>query len=323
MDVLFSNFINNFTKNSFFEAVAILFWALLLCILASFMSFVFFQLTKIFQKFVLSNLNNAQEFDEKTNQTPSSILYILFLTMTFVPFILIFALIPYSKGFIILNSNLSSLIFLTFLLLAFASSLFLSLFTFDTKKTDCIKNTFKGLLFFIPLSFSVLSVIVQSSSFNLNDIVVAQVFDKGFSNLFLFNNPVGFLTFLFSALFIFKYIETNKTNTWNEYFDNLFLSLITLFGVTLFLGGYLAPFDFYLANLFNFGFQLTTFLIFVEQFVWLVLKFVLLEFGLIFLYNKVKKYNFSIKKAALILSSISIINFVVISILRYFSTGSF
>ena len=60
MDVLFSNFINNFTKNSFFEAVAILFWALLLCILASFMSFVFFQLTKMFQKFVLSILNNYQ-----------------------------------------------------------------------------------------------------------------------------------------------------------------------------------------------------------------------------------------------------------------------
>lgn len=323
MDVLFSNFINNFTKNSLFEAVAILLWALLLCFLASLMSFVFFQLTKMLQKFVLSNLNNVKEFDEKKKQIPSSILYILFLTMTFVPFILIFSLIPYSKGFIILNSNLSSLIALTFLLLAFASSLFLPLFTFDTKKTDCIKNTFKGLLFFIPLNFSVLSVIVQSSSFNLNDIVVSQVFDKGFSNWFLLNNLFGFLAFLFSALFIFKFIETNKTNAWNEYFDNLFLSLITLFGVTLFLGGYLAPFDFYLANLFDLGFQLTTFLIFVEQFVWLVLKFVLLEFCLIFLYNKLRKYDFSIKKTTLILSGVSITNFVVISILRYFSTGSF
>ncbi len=65
MDVLFSNFINNFTKNSLFEAVAILLWALLLCFLASLMSFVFFQLTKMLQKFVLSNLNNVKEFDER------------------------------------------------------------------------------------------------------------------------------------------------------------------------------------------------------------------------------------------------------------------
>ena len=321
MDVLFSNFINNFTKNSFFEAIGIVFWSLLLSFLTCIMAYAFFKLTKFVQKYVL--VANNIDISNNQNQQQASILYILFLTVVFVPYILIFALIPYSKGFIILNSNLSSLICLTFLLLSFASSLFLPLFTVDTNKTDCIKNIFKALIFFIPLNFSILSTIVQSSSLNLNDIITSQVYDKAFSSWYLFNNPFGFLVFVFSTVFIMKYIYINKENKWNKYFNTFFLSLVTLLAVTLFLGGYLAPFDFYLSNLFNFGFQLTTFLIFVEQFVWLVLKFIILEFGLIFLYKKVKKYDFSIKKIALILSSISIINFIIISIFKYFSTGSF
>lgn len=324
MDVLFSNFINNFPKNSFFEVTGVVFWSLFLSFLTVIMAYVFFKLTKFIQKYVL--VANNIDIPNNQNSQQTSILYILFLTIIFVPYILIFALIPYSKGFIILNSNLSSLICLTFLLLSFASSLFLPLFTIDTidtKKTDCIKNIFKALIFFIPLSFSILSTIIQSSSFNLNDIITSQIYDKAFSSWYLFNNPFGFFIFVFSTVFIMRYICINKENKWNEYFNIFFQSLITLLALTLFLGGYLAPFDFYLSNLFNFSSQLTTFLIFVEQFIWLVLKFIILEFGLIFLYKKVKKYNFSIKKIALILSSISIINFIIISIFKYFSTGSF
>lgn len=321
MDVLFSNFINNFTKNSLFEAAGVVFWSLFLSFLTAIMAYAFFKLTKFAQKYIL--VANDINISNNQNSQQVSILYILFLTIVFVPYILIFALIPYSKGFIILNSNLSSLICLTFLLLSFASSLFLPLFTVDTKKTDCIKNIFKALIFFIPLNFSILSTIVQSSSFNLNDIITSQVYDKGFSSWYLFNNPFGFLVFLLSTVFIMKYIYMNKANKWNDYFITFFLSLITLIAVTLFLGGYLAPFDFYFTNLLFNNQTSGVIFIFMEQFIWLVLKFIILLFGLIFLYNKLTKHDFSIKKTALILSSISIINFIIISIFKYFSTGSF
>lgn len=321
MDVLFSNFINNFTKNSFFEAAGVVFWSLLLSFITGIISYAFFKLTKIIQKYMLvSNDTNISSYE---NSQQISILYILFLTIVFVPYILIFALIPYSKGFIILNSNLSSLICLTFLLLSFASSLFLPLFTIDTKKTDCIKNIFKALIFFIPLNFSILSTIVLSSSFNLNDIVTAQVYDRGVSNWYLFNNPIGFLIFLFSSAFIMKYIHINKESKWNNYFNIFFLSLITLMAVTLFFGGYLSPFDFYFTNLIFNNAKTSVIFIFIEQFIWLILKFIILLFILIFLYNKITKYNFSIKKATFILCAISILNFVIISIFKYFSTGNF
>lgn len=321
MDVIFSNFINNFTKNSFVEAAGIIFWSLLLSFISGVVAYTFFKLTKIIQKYML--VSNDTNISGSQNSQQPSILYILFLTVVFVPYILIFALIPYSKGFIVLNSNLSLLICLTFLLLSFASSLFLPLFTTDTNKTDCIKNIFKALIFFIPLNFSILSTIVLSSSFNLNDIVTAQVYDKGVSSWFVFNNPIGFLMFLFSSVFIMKYIYMNRASNLNNYFNIFFMSLITLMAVTLFLGGYLAPFDFYFTNLFHIEAKLSTFLIFIEQFIWLVLKFIILEFGLIFLCKKIAKYDFSIKKATFVLSAISILNFVVISIFKYFSTGSF
>ncbi len=321
MDVLFSNFINNFTKNSFLEAIGLVSWSLLLCFLTCTMAYVFFKLTKFVQKYIL--VKNDIDMLNNQHSQQASILYILFLTIVFVPFILIFALIPYSNGFIILNSNLSSIICLTFLLLSFASSLFLPLFTIHPKKIDCIKNIFKALIFFIPLNFSILSIIIKSSSFNLNDIIMSQVYNRGVSNWYLFNNPFGFLVFLLSTVFIMKYIYMNKTNSWNNYFNIFFLTLITFFAVTLFLGGYFPPFDFYFTNLFKIESKLITFLIFIEQFIWLIFKFVISEFAIILLYKKISKYDFPIKKVTFVLSAISILNFVIISIFKYFSTGGF
>ena len=53
MDVLFSNFINNFTKNLFLEAIGLVSWSLLLCFLTCTMAYVFFKLTKFVQKYIL------------------------------------------------------------------------------------------------------------------------------------------------------------------------------------------------------------------------------------------------------------------------------
>ncbi len=321
MDVLFSNFINNFTRNSILEACGIIFWCLFLVLLTFIMSFIFFHLTKtIYKKFF--SLNKEELLIYKNVPSNINFIYILFLTMVFVPYILIYALMPYSKGFIILNSQLSSLICLTALLLSFSSSIFLSLLEHSKERVNYIKNIFKAFIFFIPLNFSVLCSVIQSSSFNLNEIILSQVSGKILSNFYFINNITGFIVFILSSIFILKYINLNNQSFWNSCFNIFFTSSISILCIIFFFGGYLSPFDFYFTNLFVFNSNISTFFIFVEQFIWLLIKFIILLFILIKMYNKIKMYNISIKKAAFILSAIGILNFVVVSIIKYFSTGN-
>ena len=158
--------------------------------------------------------------------------------------------------------------------------------------------------------------------FNLNEIILSQVSGKILSNFYFINNITGFIVFILSSIFILKYINLNNQSFWNSCFNIFFTSSISILCIIFFFGGYLSPFDFYFTNLFVFNSNISTFFIFVEQFIWLLIKFIILLFILIKMYNKIKMYNISIKKAAFILSAIGILNFVVVSIIKYFSTGN-
>lgn len=182
--------------------------------------------------------------------------FILAPIIIFVPTLLAYAVIPFGEGMIAADLNLGVFYFIAVSSLA-TLPLFLAGWASNNKYSllGGMRAVAQMVSYELPLIFSILGVIMIAGSMRMNDIVLAQ------SGLwFVFLQPVAFIIFFISALaelnrapFDLPEGETELTaGVFTEYspikfslfqmaeYGNIFI--MSGFMVTLFLGGWQAPF---------------------------------------------------------------------------------
>lgn len=211
--------------------------------------------------------------------------------LAFVPVMVVWGLIPFSSEFDFISSPVSALLFVTIasipilgiLLAGYASNNKYSLI-------GSVRAVAQAISYELPLIFVLLSVVVLSSSLNLRQIVLAQISIFPFCGWFIFPAFLGFLIVFICATaelnrcpFDLPEAESELVSGYNTEYSGMkfaffFLAeyammfIMCAFIATLFLGGFLSPFGFYLSErLINNEFWAHVFVYF-EQVFWIFLK---------------------------------------------------
>lgn len=211
--------------------------------------------------------------------------------LAFVPVMVVWGLIPFSSEFDFISSPVSALLFVTIasipilgiLLAGYASNNKYSLI-------GSVRAVAQAISYELPLIFVLLSVVVLSSSLNLRQIVLAQISIFPFCGWFIFPAFLGFLIVFICAIaelnrcpFDLPEAESELVSGYNTEYSGMkfaffFLAeyammfIMCAFIATLFLGGFLSPFGFYLSErLINNEFWAHVFVYF-EQVFWIFLK---------------------------------------------------
>lgn len=222
--------------------------------------------------------------------------------VAFVPVMVIWGLIPFSTEFDSMSFSVSALLYLVLasipvlgiLLAGYASNNKYSLI-------GSMRSVVQAISYELPMIFVLLSIVVLSSSMNLRQIVFAQ------SSIFPPNTPVcgyfifpaflGFIVFFICAVaelnrcpFDLPEAESELVSGYNTEYSGMkfaffFLAeyamtfIMCAFMATLFLGGFLSPFGFYISEKLVSNQHLASILVYFEQVFWIFLK----TFVLIFL----------------------------------------
>jgi len=230
----------------------------------------------------------------KENITPTGaekFMFNLAPLLAFVPVMVVWGLIPFSSEFDFISSPVSALLFVTIasipilgiLLAGYASNNKYSLI-------GAVRAVAQAISYELPLIFVLLSVVVLSSSLNLRQIVLAQISIFPFCGWFIFPAFLGFLIVFICAIaelnrcpFDLPEAESELVSGYNTEYSGMkfaffFLAeyammfIMCAFIATLFLGGFLSPFGFYLSEkLINNEFWAHVFVYF-EQVFWIFLK---------------------------------------------------
>lgn len=230
----------------------------------------------------------------KENITPTGAEKFMFNVaplLAFVPVMVVWGLIPFSSEFDFISSPVSALLFVTIasipilgiLLAGYASNNKYSLI-------GSVRAVAQAISYELPLIFVLLSVVVLSSSLNLRQIVLAQISIFPFCGWFIFPAFLGFLIVFICAIaelnrcpFDLPEAESELVSGYNTEYSGMkfaffFLAeyammfIMCAFIATLFLGGFLSPFGFYLSErLINNEFWAHVFVYF-EQVFWIFLK---------------------------------------------------
>lgn len=204
--------------------------------------------------------------------------------------------IPFASNFQAIKSDMGVFLFLTiFLVFTFGKMLAgiaaKNNFSLFGAKRICLQLT----AVFIPLLFSVMSVVLLAGSMNLQTIIAKQS-AYGLLSWYIIPSLIGFLVFFTAMLGLvnlspfdydsseseivggyktefsgIKYLMLNSAN-------NATTLIFAVFCAVLFLGGYMPPFHFFIADAFAHSKILYGLILTLEQLFWLFLKAYLLLF---------------------------------------------
>lgn len=212
----------------------------------------------------------------KENITPTGVDKLMFNLaplVAFIPVMVVWGLIPFSSEFDFMSYSVSALLFITIssipvlgmLLAGYASNNKYSLI-------GSVRAVAQAISYELPLVFTLLSIVVLSSSMNLRQIVLAQT-SGGAPNTpvcgyFIFPAFLGFLIFFICGIaelnrcpFDLPEAESELVSGYNTEYSGMkfaffflgeyaMMFIMCAFMATLFLGGYLSPLGFYIGEKF-------------------------------------------------------------------------
>lgn len=264
--------------------------------------------------------------------------------LAFVPVMVIWGLIPFSSEFDFMSYSVSALLFLTIasipilgiLLAGYASNNKYSLI-------GSIRSVAQAISYELPLVFVLVSVVILSSSLNLRQIVLAQISIFPFCGWFIFPAFLGFLIVFICAIaelnrcpFDLPEAESELVSGYNTEYSGMKFAFFFLaeyammfvmcaFIATLFLGGFLSPFGFYLSEKLSGDSNLGQILVYFEQVMWVFLKTFFLIFCMMWVRATLPrlKSNQLMGFAWKVLLPLSILNLFFVSVYKYFLGVSF
>lgn len=230
----------------------------------------------------------------KENITPTGaekLMFNLAPLLAFVPVMVVWGLIPFSSEFDTMSFSVSALLFMVIasipilgiLLAGYASNNKYSLI-------GSIRSVAQAISYELPLVFVLLSIVVLSSSLNLRQIVLSQISIFPFCGWFIFPAFLGFLIFFICSIaelnrcpFDLPEAESELVSGYNTEYSGMkfaffFLAeyammfVLCAFIATIFLGGFLSPFGFYLSEKFFGNGHIAQILVYFEQVFWVFLK---------------------------------------------------
>ena len=246
---------------------------------------------------VLQTVADAFKLLCKENVTPlhaDRFLFNLAPILAFVPMFAALGILPYSAEFTFVNTQTNVILYLIFAVFP-VLSIFLAGWASNNKYSllGAMRSIAQVLSYELPIAFTVLSVIVLSSSMNLTDITLAQFSKFGITGWFVFPCILGFIIMFISILaelnrcpFDLPEAESELICGYNTEYSGMRFAIFylseyammfanSMFISILFLGGYLSPFGKYVSN--------SPFLIYFEQAFWLFLKAGILIFIMIWI----------------------------------------
>ena len=246
---------------------------------------------------LLQTVADALKLLCKENITPNKVDRILFNIAPILVFIPMFAavgIIPYSSEFTFVNTQTNVILYL--ILVAFpVLSIFLAGWASNNKYSlmGAMRSIAQILSYELPITFTVLSVVVLASSMNMTSITLAQSSKWGIFGWFGIPCILGLIIMFICVLaelnrcpFDLPEAESELICGYNTEYSGMRFAIFYLseyglmfanamFIAILFFGGYLSPFGKYL-----FG---NSFLVYFEQAFWLFLKASLIIFVMIWI----------------------------------------
>lgn len=260
------------------------------------------------------------------------LLFTLAPLIAFSSIIVLWCIIPYNAEFCMINSIVS-------LLLYFIVASFPMLFHFLAGYSSCNRYSILGAYralsltasYSIPMIFCILSVILLANSMDLTKIIQSQT-----KVWFVFYDFIGFVVFFIAAIaklnrcpFDLSEAESELICGYHteysgmrfamfflgEYAELFVMAILT---VILFFGGYLPPFGFYLSNIFSANCPFCSYLIYLEQTLWLLIKTIIVIFFIIWIRATLPRLKqFSVLRLFwYYLAPMSIINLIVLIIVK-------
>lgn len=233
----------------------------------------------------------------KENITPTGaekFMFTLAPLLAFIPVMVVWGLIPFSSEFDFMSYSVSALLFITIASIPILGIL-LAGYSSNNKYSliGSIRSVAQAISYDLPLVFVLISVVVLSSSLNLKQIVLSQVNAHGITPMcgwFIFPVFLGFLIFFICGIaelnrcpFDLPEAESELVSGYNTEYSGMrfaffFLAeyammfIMCAFIATLFLGGFLSPFGFYLSEKFVSNQFWAHILVYFEQVFWIFLK---------------------------------------------------
>ena len=230
----------------------------------------------------------------KENITPTGaekFMFTLAPLLAFIPVMVVWGLIPFSSEFDFMSYSVSALLFVTIasipilgiLLAGYASNNKYSLI-------GSIRSVAQAISYELPLVFVLISIVVLSSSMNLKQIVLSQTSIYSLFGWFIFPCFLGFLIFFICGIaelnrcpFDLPEAESELVSGYNTEYSGMkfaffFLAeyammfIMCAFIATLFLGGFLSPFGFYISETIFGTSNLAQIFVYFEQVFWVFLK---------------------------------------------------
>ena len=295
---------------------------------------------------ILQTIADAFKLLIKENITPSNVdrfLFNLAPILVFVPAMTVLCIIPYCAEFTFVNSSTNIILYM--ILTAFpVLSVFLAGFASNNKYSliGSMRAVAQVLSYELPMAFTVLSIVVLSSTMNLTGITLAQYSKNGVFGWFIFPCFIGFIIMFICTLaelnrcpFDLPEAESELICGYNTEYSGMRFALFylseytmlfvsSLFISIVFLGGYLSPFNMYLSDLFFSKFLYVDILVYIEQVFWLFLKASIIIFLIIWIRATLPRLaSFDLLKFSwVILLPLSIINLFIMVLIKYLSGGA-
>ena len=261
------------------------------------------------------------------------ILFTLSPILSFTSVIILWCLIPFNAEFHLINSSVGVLLYLFF---SSFPMIFHFLAGYASNNKYSILGAYRALALTVSYSvaiiFSMLSIIFITGTMDLNKIVQYQA-----NKWVLFSNIVGFIVFYIASLaklnrcpFDLSEAESEIVCGYHtEYsgmrFAMFFLGeyaelfVMSMLISILFLGGYLSPFGVYISNTLMANCSISSYLIYFEQTVWLLIKTLIIIFSIIWIratlprLTQVSTLNLFWKY----IIPVSVVNLMILLLMRY------
>lgn len=238
----------------------------------------------------------------KENITPAGserFLFTLAPLIAFIPVLIVWGLIPFSSEFDFMSYSVSALLFVSVALIPVLGIL-LAGYASNNKYSliGSIRSVAQVISYELPAIFVLISVVVLASSLNLRQIVLAQTSVYPLVGWFVFPAFLGFLIMFICAIaelnrcpFDLPEAESELVGGYNTEYSGMRFAFFFLaeyammfvmcaFIATLFLGGFLSPFGFYISEKLIQNPFYSNILVYFEQVFWIFLKTFILLFAM-------------------------------------------
>ena len=273
------------------------------------------QLKKLFP---VLNTNSEKQVSEDDNAYDMQNKYMAIVALASIIFM--WQVLPLSTSFLSIKTDTGVLLFLAFMFIPL-------LYLIDSiplyKNADLIKTAlnsfFKSVSMFIPFILSVLSAVIISGTLAFGNIQIIQN-SHGIASWFCFPAIIGIIVIIFTLAEAYsdKKGSDDKKQALFQFTEKAYFFVVSAFTVNLFFGGYMPPFPFFIANLYEHSPFLYGLVLSSEQVLWLIIKTYLL-FTVIMVVKNIclVKINEKIKREEWQkhLFMLSVINFIAVCII--------